>query len=232
MDFTKILEYQKKDGELFKIERELNQNESKKIFQEMFKLIKKAQDRSQSLEAKAGIVLKDYESIKKAYNENIAQLEKFVSKNLEEMSNKDLDTVIEAANSIINNLNILEKRLFTQAESLNATLNEFNSTKKNYGSARAKYAENKKIYEEELGKKSPQIDQIKKDLSKLEKDIEPKLITRYKQLRADRIYPVFVRLIDKSCGGCRMERSAAELDKLKNQGYLECENCHRIIITE
>ena len=31
MDFTKILEYQKKDGELFKIERELNQNESKKI---------------------------------------------------------------------------------------------------------------------------------------------------------------------------------------------------------
>ena len=148
------------------------------------------------------------------------------------MSNKDLDTVIEAANSIINNLNILEKRLFTQAESLNATLNEFNSTKKNYGSARAKYAENKKIYEEELGKKSPQIDQIKKDLSKLEKDIEPKLITRYKQLRADRIYPVFVRLIDKSCGGCRMERSAAELDKLKNQGYLECENCHRIIITE
>lgn len=230
MDFTKILEYQKKDGELFKIERELNQNESKKISQEMFGVIKKAQDRSKSLENKAGIILKDYDSIKKAYNENISQLEKFVSKKLEEITDKDLDTVMNAANSIINNLNILEKKLFAEAESLNATLNEFNSTKKNYGNARAKYAENKKIYEDELSEKNPQIDQIKKELSKLEKDIEPKMLSRYKQLRSDRIYPVFVRLIDKSCGGCRMERSAGELDKLKNQGYLECENCHRMII--
>ena len=31
MDFTKILEYQDKDGELYKIERELNQSESKRI---------------------------------------------------------------------------------------------------------------------------------------------------------------------------------------------------------
>ncbi|MDD4110307.1 MAG: hypothetical protein PHS54_02010 [Clostridia bacterium] len=232
MNFTKILEYQKKDGELFTIERELNQNQGKKVSQEMFALIKKAKEKSKALEIKAGEIVKDYECIKKAYDENVAQLEKFVSKNLEEVSDKDLDTIINATSSITNNLNILEKRLFAEAESLNSTLNEFNSTKKTYGNARAKFEENKKIYEDELNIKNPQIEQIKKDLVELEKGIEPKMLSKYKQLRADRLYPVYVRLMDKSCGGCRMERSAAELDKLKAQGYLECENCHRIIIIE
>ncbi len=232
MDFTKILEYQKKDGDLFRIERELSQNENKKIYQDMIGLVKKAQERSSSLESKAGELLRDYESIKKAYDENISQYEKFISKNLENVSEKDLEIIINATNSIINNLNILEKKLFTEAEILNNTLNEFNSTKKTYGTARAKYAESKQAYDEELNKKTPQIEQIKKELTALEKGLDSKLLARYKQLRADRIYPVFVKLIDRSCGGCRMERSAAEIDKIKNQGYMECENCHRIIIVD
>lgn len=232
MDFNKIIEYQKKDGDLFRIERELNKSESKKIYQEMINVVKKVQERSDALENKAGEIIKDYENTKRAYEENISQFEKFISKNLEEVSEKDLEVITNATNSIINNLNILEKKLFSTAEILNTILNEFNQTKKTYGAARAKYAEYKKEYEEELNGKAPQIEQIKKELAQLEKNIDAKLLSRYKQLRADRIYPAFVRLLDKSCGGCRMERSAAEIDKIKGQGYLECENCHRIIIGE
>lgn len=230
MNFTKILEYQKKDGELFRLERGLDLNESKKIYQEMLKIIKKAQDNSSTLENKAGNILKDYEVIKGTYEENIVQFEKFVSKNLEDLSDKDIENIINTANSIINNLNILEKRLFLIAEVLNSTLNDFNQTKRTYGNAREKYIENKKKYDNEFIKKSPEIDKIKKELQSLEKDVDLKLLTRYKQLRGDKIYPVFVKLIDRSCGGCRMERSEAEIDKIKNQGYMECENCHRIMI--
>lgn len=232
MDFNKIIEYQKKDGDLFRIERELDKSESKKIYQEMIGIVKRAQERSDALENKAGEIIKDYENIKKTYEENVSQFEKFISKNLEEVSEKDLDTITNATNSIINNLNILEKKLFSTAEILNTVLNDFNQTKKTYGTARLKYAEHKKEYEEELKDKTPQIEEIKKELNQLEKNIDAKLLSKYKQLRADRIYPAFVRLIDKSCGGCRMERSAAEIDKIKTLGYLECENCHRIIIGE
>lgn len=232
MNFTKIIEYQKKDGDLFRIERELSRSESKKVYQEMIGIVKKAQERSAALENRAGQILKDYEEIKKTYDENVSYFEKFVSKNLEEVSEKDLETITNATNSIINNLNILEKKLFSTAEILNSTLNEFNQTKKTYGTARAKYTDNKKIYEEELSKKNPQIEQIKKELTKLEKDIDQKILSKYKQLRADRVYPAFVKLVDKACGGCGMERSAAEVDKIKNQGYIECETCHRIIFVE
>lgn len=229
MNFTQVLEYQKKDGELFQIERELNQSESKKTYQDMIRVVKRAQDKSTALEYKANELIKDYEKLKKAYEDNISQYEKFISKNLEELSDKDLDMIISATNSILDNLNILEKKLFQEAESLNTTLNEFNETKKIYGKARAKYIENKKIYESELSKKAPQIEQIKKELAVLEKGIEPKLFAKYKQLRSDKIHPAFVNLMDKACGWCRMERSAAEIDKLKANGYMECDNCHRII---
>ncbi len=230
MDFKNIIEYQKKDGELIKIERELSSNPSRKVSSEMISVVKSAQEKSAVLENNAGILEKDFHSVKKAYDETISQVEKFISKDLESLSQKDLESIISATNGILNNLNVLEKKLFAEAERLNITLNEFEAAKKQYGIARAKYNEHKKIYDEVLKSKEPEIKKIKMELLELEKGIEPKLLTKYKQLRQDKLFPVFVKLDDKSCGGCRMELSAAEIEKVKNNGYLECDNCRRIII--
>ena len=230
MDFKNIIEYQKKDGELIKIERELSSNPSRKVSSEMISVVKSAQEKSAVLENNAGILEKDFHSVKKAYDETISQVEKFISKDLESLSQKDLESIISATNGILNNFNVLEKKLFAEAERLNITLNEFEATKKQYGIARAKYNEHKKIYDEVLKSKEPEIKKIKMELLELEKGIEPKLLTKYKQLRQDKLFPVFVKLDDKSCGGCRMELSAAEIEKVKNNGYLECDNCRRIII--
>lgn len=230
MDFTKILEYQKKDGELFRLERELNQNPSKKTYIEMVKIVKQTQEKSNALENRAGVLSREYEQLKQAYSDNTKQMEKFVSKDLEKVSEKDIESIVSATNSMIANLNVLEKKLFGEAESLNLTLNEFENTKKTYSQARAKYAENKRIYDAEFAKKGPEMDAIKSELSKLEKNIDPKLLSKYKQLRTDRIYPVFVKLSDRSCGGCRMELSASEVERVKANGYIECYNCHRTII--
>ena len=230
MDFKNIIEYQKKDGELIKIERELSSNPSRKVSSEMISVVKSAQEKSAVLENNAGILEKDFHSVKKAYDETISQVEKFISKDLESLSQKDLESIISATNGILNNLNVLEKKLFAEAERLNITLNEFEAAKKQYGIARAKYNEHKKIYDEVLKSKEPEIKKIKMELLELEKGIEPKLLTKYKQLRQDKLFPVFVKLDDRSCGGCRMELSAAEIEKVKNNGYLECDNCRRIII--
>ena len=232
MDFKNILEYQKKDGELIIIERELNSSSSKKISTEMIAVVKSAQEKSGILENRAGGLEKDFNSLKKAYSETISQVEKFISKDLESLSQKDLENVISATNTILTNLNVLEKKLFSEAERLNITLNEFENAKKQYGVARAKYNQHKQIYDNLLKEKEPEIKKIKQQLQNLEKGIEPKLLAKYKQLRADKLFPAFVRLVDRSCGGCRMELSAAEIEKVKSNGYLECDNCRRIIISE
>ena len=232
MDFKNILEYQKKDGELIKIERELSSNPSRKVSSEMIAVVKGAQEKSAMLEIRAAGLERDFQAIKKAYSDTTAQIEKFISKDLESLSQKDLESIISATNAILNNFNVLEKKLFSEAERLNITLNEFENAKKQYGAARAKYNQHKQVYDNLLKEKEPEIKKIKLELESLERGIEPKLLAKYKQLRADKLFPAFVRLVDRSCGGCRMELSAAEIEKVKSNGYLECDNCRRIIISD
>ena len=114
MDFKNILEYQKKDGELIKIERELNSSPSKKVSSDMIAVVKKAQEKSAMLEKRAEAMLKDFENLKKSYEVNMAQVQKFISKNLENVSAKDLESITSASNAILNNLNVLEKKLFAE----------------------------------------------------------------------------------------------------------------------
>ena len=88
------------------------------------------------------------------------------------------------------------------------------------------------MYEKEEADIKPQLDKIYSELKTLEKEVEPRVLSKYKSIRQDRIFPVLVPLMDKSCGGCMMELSYAAQAKLKEQGYLECEHCRRMIYTD
>ena len=229
MDISKILDYQKKDGELFKIENSLAKSEFKKNYQDMVAIVKKAQEKSSNLENQAGIILKEYSALNKSFAENNANVAKLAGKDISKLSENEIQNLTAAINTLTNNLSILEKKILQTAERLNVSLNEFDAAKKNYSAAKFKYAENKKKYDELVASKEGEVQSIKKELSQLEKDIDPKLMAKYKQLRQDKIFPVFAPLSTRSCGICMLELSAVEVDKVKSQGYLECDNCHRII---
>ncbi len=229
MDISKIIEYQKKDAELFKIENQLAKSEFKKNYQDMIAVVKKAQEKSSQLENQAGLLLKDFNLLNKTYNENNANVEKLANKDLSKLSETEFETLTKNVNALVNNLNILEKKILQIAEKLNISLNEFDAAKKNYGSAKAKYTENKKKYDELAASKQPEIEKIKGELATMEKSIDPKLMAKYKQHRQDKLFPVFAPLSGRSCGVCMLELSSVEVDKVKSQGYLECDNCHRII---
>ena len=229
MNIKKILEYQAKDSELNKLERSLARSESKKVYQDMIDIVKKAQEKSANLEQQAGLIASEIEKLKKTYLDNSNNVSKIISKNFAELSGEEIDKIAEMVKAINNNLAILEKKMMSEAEKLNITLNEFEKTKKVYGSAKSKYIENKKVYDELVKDVSPKMEKIKEELVLMEKDIEPKILAKYKQHRQDKLFPIFTPLSHKSCSACMIELSAVEVDKIKTQGFLECENCHRII---
>ncbi|MBO4412998.1 MAG: hypothetical protein J5779_03185 [Clostridia bacterium] len=229
MDIAKILEYQNKDTELYKIENEIAKSEFKKNYQEMIGIVKQAQEKSAQLEKRAGDILNELKNLEKNFKENSANLEKLSNKANKELNLTEIESVFDAIENVENNLNVLEKKILQTAEKLNVSLNEFEYAKKNYGTAKAKYAENKTKYDNLVSSKQAEIEDLKKTLAGLEKNIEPKIFAKYKQLRQDKIFPVFAPLQDKSCGICMLELSSAQVDKVKTQGYLECDNCHRII---
>lgn len=229
MDIKKILEYQKKDAELNKLEKELVKSECKKIYQEMVAIVKQAQDKSASLEAQAGTIKDEIERLNKQYKENSNNVVKVSGKDFASMKEEEIENLISMMEALENNLSILEKKMLAEAEKLNITLTEFEKTKKVYGNAKAKYIDNKKQYDELVKVKEPEMEKIKQELVKMEKDIDPKVLAKYKQHRQDKLFPIFTPLADKSCSFCMLELSAVEVDKIKSQGYLECDNCHRII---
>lgn len=229
MDLKSILDYQKKDAELIKLERELSANENKKIYTQMVSVVKEAQNQSSALENQANEIINSFNSLKKTYADNSKTANVLQGKNLENLSEEELMQIEDVALKVANNLAILEKKLITQAEKVRNVLVSFDQTKKRYNQARDKYNKHKELYEQDAKKLTPEINEKASEVKKLEANLDANLLAKYKQKRQDRIYPVFVPCLDKACGGCRMELPSASLSTLKKDGILECEHCRRII---
>ena len=232
MDIKKILEYQRKDKEVIKLERELNSSEDKKIYENMVGVVKDAQNKSSQLEKNAEDVVREYDSLKKAFNDNQKMIDNLEKKDIQTLDEKTINEYKELTNKIISNLNYLEKKIMSQADAVKRILDDFDTTKKRYGAAKNKHAVHKQNYEALKNKVEPEIKKLQAELLQLEKGIDGELLSKYKSKRSDKFFPIFVPLRSTSCGGCMMELSTAQIERLKKNGIMECENCRRYIYLE
>lgn len=229
MDLKGILEYQKLDGELFKIERQLKSNENKVMANKMHESMKDAQNRSYKLEEKAGALLGEIEKVKKQFKTQQDKMDEFMSKDLEKMSKEELDKLSVLKDKLAQNLAILERNLTSLAENVNATLADFNKTIKTFNACKEQYAKSKAAYDNDVKSVEDKKDEIENDLKKLAKSLDSKLFEAYQKRRKENIFPVVVPIINNSCGGCHIELPYANISKLEDDGILTCEHCHRII---
>jgi predicted nucleic acid-binding Zn-ribbon protein len=93
----------------------------------------------------------------------------------------------------------------------------------------AAYKERRAQYDALEEKRRPETEDLRAKLAAAEKAADGELLAKYKALRADKKMPAAVPLIGKSCGGCSVEMSLAVLDRIKSDGWVECDNCRRII---
>lgn len=225
----KILEYQRVHGELLSLEREINKNEHKKNVQAMISYVKDAQNRIINLDLEAKNLIDELSRLKAVQEKGVSLVERYTKQFSDKLSAeelKDLENKLWQANG---QLNELENRLVTAGEKIKRVLQEFDSTKKKAGVARQRHQESKTAYDAYYKEKEPQVLEYKKQLDKMSRDLDPTLFAKYKALRQDGIFPPIVPLIDKRCGGCRMELPSNALEKLKTNGRLECESCRRLI---
>ena len=229
MEIDKILQYQKKDFEIVKLERILNESENKKITNQMVEKVKQTQNTSLQLEKLAQELNREFASLQKSYEENAKKFEIISKKDFSTLSEEEISSIESVTQTILANLSVLDKKFIALAENIKKTLVQFENAKKNYNLAREKHKKHKELFEQESSKLAPQIENLQKELSVLEKDIDATIVAKYKQRRADKIFPVFVPLNNQTCGGCQMSLSMAFTNSLKEKGYGECENCRRVI---
>ena len=88
------------------------------------------------------------------------------------------------------------------------------------------------LYDEELKTASVKHEELKAKVAKEAEGIEPALLEKYKAIKRHAAMPI-TRLHEDRCGGCNMQLSAADKDKVRSGlPYVECENCGRIILVK
>lgn len=229
MNIQPILEYQKLDSDLFKIEKKIRESKSKSTAGEMFESMRQAQERSRKLEEKAGGVLGELEKIKKQYKIQEDKLSELEGKNVELLSKEEMDKVEVVKDKLAQNLAILEKNLTSLAESVNGLLAEFNKTIKTFNSCKEKYSQCKTQYDNEVQEVEKDKNEITAKLESLSKEIQPKIMDAYTKRRKENIFPVVVPIKGNCCGGCHMELPYAQISVLEREGVFSCEHCHRLI---
>ena len=223
----KILQYQKLDIELHKLIRATENCEEKAIMNKMIAYVKDAQNKSMAIENGAKKVVDEYKELRAKYDENSKKVQALTS-------NSDYDKI--DYKSAYTQINTLSSELFMIERNLNIVINKakellksFEITKNNVLKARSKHKESKDKYEALLASYQPKIENTKKEMKALEKEIESALLDKYRAIKNDKVFPVFVSLDGKLCGGCRMEIASGKLNKLSTDRFITCEHCGRVI---
>ena len=214
--------------ELKKIQRSINTSEEKEVMNKMISYVKEAQNVSNVIESKAGKLVNDYLTLKKNYDANIKKVESLTSKMPE--GEEELKRAYATINTLSSELFMIERNLNIILGKAKECLKEFETTKNNVIKARSKHKASKENYEKLIAETEPKINEIKAQMKALEKDINPALLEKYKTMKNDNIFPVYVPLLDgKACYGCRMEVASSKLNKLSNEQFITCEHCGRLI---
>ena len=231
--FDKILEYQKIEGAIIKLETELSKSGDREKAAAIQQELKAFHSRILVLEENAKKANDAYsKAIKKyqEYNEKLAELEK----QIETASDENYELFEKAYKDFANIATGLEREITKLHNDIQLISHEYEEIMKKSKLGREKFDKHKEKYTKLKNELEPKISELKAELEKVQKSVEPKLFQKYLQKRENKIFPVFVPLAENKCGGCRMEISASKLGAMKNNefGVIECENCGRIIYTK
>lgn len=224
-----ILKYQELDGKLQQLEKSISTSSEKAVMNQMIQYVKDAQNKSIELENQAKKMMDDYVALKKEYDKNILVIKELTAKNSSELTTEEMDEIFNQINLVSSNLYMIERNLNIQLVNIKNILKEFENTKNGVIKARAKHKESKEKYEALVNTVNPQIEAVKKEMLAIEGSIDSKLLTKYKAVKHDNIFPVFVTLNNGNCGGCRMMIPMGKVNKIKSEGYIVCEHCGRVI---
>lgn len=226
-----IFDYQKKDLERLKLIREVNDSPSKKTKEEASNKINELRKKSFNLEKDAKKLTALYEETKKAFDKLFDEFNALTKGKIEQTSG-EISKAIEKANILSVELANLQKKLMVLSENGEKICNEFKTTKKLAYNARLDYESAKTSYDKIKASVEPKVLALENEMKAIQLELDKKQFEKYQQLKQDKIMPVYVYRLESSCGGCRTELPSSMLEKLKRDGYLECEHCRRIIVNK
>ena len=228
----KMLEYQRLDIELAKMEKMIVKNDNKTNLSKLKAYILDFKNKAFKLEESAKSLVGDYEKLKKQYQNNVDKIQELNNTNLDTVTLDKVDGMLYQINSLSSELYMLERNINNVLLKIKDSLKNFEIIKKNMDAAKVKYNECKELCDKQEEQIQPKIAEIQSKMKSMEKELNAELFAKYKELKADLGVPVFVPVDNGHCGKCRVELPTAKLNKLKADGTIVCGDCHRIIFNK
>lgn len=231
MNLQKILDYQKVDMKIYKIQMSLRNSEAGKMLNKASALKMSLIDDVQKYVREADEVVVLVERFRLTYDK--------VAKEMSDLADV-LDTFEEPRE-----IDLYEKKIDQYKKELLNIERELTKLSKKVDECEKKSKESVTNLQkcEQLIKKSKQeIEAMKQDkmaevkdlmgqLAELKKDISEEVLKKYNDIKKIGKMPVLVQASDdcKSCGGCGMEVSSKETNILDKGELVDCPNCGRIL---
>ncbi len=226
-----ILEIQKIDRQIRTLEREVDKCPASMDFRNYKKLLQEGRARFEQLEAQANDVLVQYNAELAKYNKYKGTSEIVRKRNTDNIDLENIENLITDANSLVGELSEENRKIDDLVRKSEEIVRKSSELSNKLTEAKKRSTLIKAKIEQKKQEVAPKIAELEKQIKKLEQSIVDKdKYEKYKQMKANGIFPVYVPLEDRFCGGCKVELPLNFIEKLKASKMLTCEHCGRIIM--
>lgn len=225
-----LLNYQELDKQLKKIEQDIALNDDRKKAIAARTYIVEGEELAAKLDRRSVELISAFNKLKQAYGEQIATIEEYKSLSETLTDEKEVSYLKKKVAQVLAAVKNVDKDLGALKTDIENTTKAFNEFKKRFITAKADYTKYKESFDKFKESKAEEILKSENELAVLAKKIDKALMEKYNKKRADRIFPILVPLMGNMCGGCNTEIPLNAMNKLKNENYIDCENCRRMIV--
>ena len=232
-----LWQYQQAELEADKLENKLKSTPARQKLNKLFNFLKEQQN------AIAGIQ-KTLDSRQQAVDKLQAQIDELAHKyelelgEFKIMLNDDECTAEEMTESrrsverIMKKAEAAKRELYDAMAQIEKSAAEYKETYAKAAKAKKEYDQLRAVCEQERADSAEELAAFDLKLSRIERDIDPTTMQRYRRARQHHSAPV-VKVENGKCSGCNMSLPMALLKRLSAPGtLLECENCGRLLYAQ
>ena len=225
---NELLEYQKVDAQLRKIEQEVAASEEQKKYAQANKFMKSAPERFEAQDRRAAELA--------ALREDLIRRAEDISMQIAEYS--ELDEMVEEggdvsfykknAQALLDRLRGLRSEMQKLNADIASTVEEYDRFKKQGAAMQKQYKEYKAKRDELVNTHKDEVNSLRARLAEIAKKIPEDTLAKYQQKRKENIFPIIAPLNGNMCV-CGMDFPLALQERLAGGNVVECEHCRRFV---
>ena len=225
---NELLEYQKVDAQLRKIEQEVAASEEQKKYAQANKFMKSAPERFEAQDRRAAELA--------ALREDLIRRAEDISKQIAEYS--ELEEMVEEggdvsfykknAQALLDRLRGLRSEMQKLNADIASTVEEYDRFKKQGAAMQKQYKEYKAKRDELVNTHKDEVNSLRARLAEIANKIPEDTLAKYQQKRKENIFPIIAPLNGNMCV-CGMDFPLALQERLAGGNVVECEHCRRFV---